>query len=512
MMSAQKNTAEARLSQLLKGLCRITQSDAVILGLTLDSAAVKPGFLFMACHGSQRHGLDYLDQALDKGAAAVVCEPGGDWTLGRIEHLKAKRGIPFLCIKDLSKHASSIAARYYGDPSLDLDVIGFTGTNGKTSCSQFFAQALVDRRCAIVGTLGKGFPGSLESGRHTTPDAVDLQADLADLSSQGAQAVALEVSSHALDQGRTNAVRFDTAVLTNLSRDHLDYHGDMNAYRCAKQRLFAAPDLRSAVLNYDDTFGRAMITQCATTTRVIAYGLTHSAELPVPADASVWGEILGADPRGMRIRVHTSWGVGEFETTLLGRFNASNLLAVLALLLERDIPLAQALSRLCRVKTVDGRMERIGKPDQPIVVVDYAHTPDALEQSLRALREHTLGRLICVFGCGGDRDRGKRPLMGAVAERLCDKVVLTDDNPRTEDGHRIIDGILEGFSQPHKTEVDRNRARAIHKAISGAGPADLVLVAGKGHERVQQVGDLQVPFSDHEQVKDALAQWEGAGA
>ncbi len=512
MMVAQLTDRQWYLSTLLSNRVRVKPSqDPAITSISLDSRKVVPGGLFLACAGDSHHGLDFVFQVLEQGVAAILCEPGGDWPQAQIDALSAEIAVPLLSMEGLSQQVSQLAARFYGEPGQDMKMIGITGTNGKTSCSQFLAEALqVSMSCGIIGTLGSGFPGALQAGRHTTPEPVELQSILADLRDQGAQAVVMEVSSHALDQGRTTAVPFDCAVLTNLSRDHLDFHGDMARYAMAKQRLFESPGLRCAVLNLDDPFGWSLLEKLPETVQVVAYGLSCP-DRPLPGHLKGWLWSTGITPtsNGMHIQLQSSWGVGAFDSKLLGRFNVSNLLAVLAVLLEQGVPLHQALQQLSRVHTVPGRMERFGGGGQPLVVVDYAHTPDALEQAITALRPHTPGRLICLFGCGGDRDQGKRPLMGAVAERLCDQVMLTDDNPRSEDGDQIIADILSGVAQPGAIRIQRNRAEAISSAIAGAAVDDLVLVSGKGHETTQLCGDLTLCFSDREQVQKALAREAG---
>jgi len=497
-----------RLSELLEGLAAVPRErDALVYGVHLDSRRVVPGGLFLACRGASVHGLAFLGQVLERGALAVAYEPDPEWSQERIRALPSS-GVPLVPIPDLRLHAGEIAARFYGDPSQDLEVIGITGTNGKTSCSQFVAQALMpDIPCAVVGTLGSGFPGGLLDGTHTTPDPVTLQARLAELRDEGAKAVAMEVSSHALDQGRVNAVRFDLAVLTNLSRDHLDYHGGMQDYAAAKQRLFHHPGLRAAVLNHDDPFGRELLADLQPEIEALVYGTGPAVPLPDNLAGWVWGDGLRVDADGIGFDVRSSWGGGHLRSRLLGRFNVNNLLAVLTVLLHRGFPLSQALERLAELPGVPGRMERFGGSGRPTVVVDYAHTPDALEKALQTLAEHCRGRLICVFGCGGDRDRGKRPLMGAVAERWADRVLLTDDNPRGEDGHAIIAEIRGGMTESGAVDVVRNRRLAIRRALAEARVDDLVLVAGKGHETTQLSGTLAVHFSDREEVPAALEQW-----
>ncbi len=497
-------TAQRCLSELLAGLAEVQSPvDRWIGSLAMDSRKVEPGGLFLACSGAARHGLEFLSQVLEQGVVAVACEPDSEWPLSRIDPMVRGSDISLVPVLGLSRKVSRIAGRFFGEPSRSLCVIGFTGTNGKTSCSHFMARALAPS-CGIIGTLGNGLPGALRESTHTTPDPVGLQAELAQLHTEGAVAVAMEVSSHALEQGRTAAIHFDTAVFTNLSRDHLDYHGSMEEYAASKALLFHMPGLRCALLNLDDPLGREVLERLPVGVTVMGYGLERPEHLPERLDGWLWASRVATGANGMQVTVQTSWGDGAFVTPLLGRFNVSNLLAVLGVLLERGIGLADALARVGGLETVPGRMEQFGGGDHPLVVVDYAHTPDALEQALLALRKHTEGRLICLFGCGGERDRGKRPLMGEISERLADRVVVTDDNPRREDGERIIADILEGVERPHRIHVQRDRAQAIQEALATAGAGDLVLVCGKGHETVQEIGEFRVRFSDREQVERAL--------
>ncbi len=508
MMAAQLINRQWYLSTLLFQKVKVTPiQDRTISGITMDSRRVSSGSLFIACAGDTHHGLDFVLQALENGAVAILCEPGAYWPQAQIDALATEIAVPLFAMEGLSQQVSQIAARFYGEPGRDIKMIGVTGTNGKTSCSQYLAEALQNTMpCGIIGTLGSGFPGKLQAGTHTTPEPIELQSTLAGLREQGAQAVVMEVSSHGLDQGRTAAIHFDCAVLTNLSRDHLDFHGDMASYAAAKQRLFESPELRCAVLNLDEAFGWSLLETLPETVQAVAYGLSRpDGPLPSHVKGWVWGREIKPIQKGMHIQLESSWGAGAFDSKLLGRFNVSNLLAVLAVLLEQGMPMATALQRLSALHTVPGRMECFGGGDQPLVVVDYAHTPDALEQAITALRPHALGQLTCLFGCGGDRDQGKRSLMGAIAERLCDGVILTDDNPRSEDGDQIITGILSGMTHPNATHIQRNRAEAISGAIANAAAGDLVLVSGKGHETTQQCGDLCLYFSDREQVQKALA-------
>ena len=507
-MPAQERSQAPLLSQLLHGLARVAPSqDVAVQGLALDSRQVRPGVLFLAVAGRQRHGVDFVTAAIAAGAAAIAWEP----TEAITEDSGPLRAapVPVIAVAQLGRRVGDIAARFYGHPSHDLFVVGVTGTDGKTSCAHFLAQALhtAGDPCGAIGTLGYGLYGALRPGLHTTPDALTLQRELAALRDTGARAVAIEVSSHGLDQGRVTDVAFDVAVLTNLSRDHLDYHGDEAAYAAAKRRLFCMPDLGAAVLNLDDAFGRTLYAELPAALPLVVYALGREAVTDLDRPNTRWlvATDIVAGTAGLSIDIDGSWGVGHLDVALLGRFNAGNLLAVLAVLLIRGVSFSAALARLARVQTVTGRMEPFGGgTSRPLVVVDYAHTPRALEQVLQALREHCSGSLWCVVGAGGERDTGKRPLMGAIAERLADYVVLTDDNPRHEDATQIVMDILAGMQDPDAVYVQRDRATAIAQAITNSDPGDVVLIAGKGHEDYQQVGDRRLPFSDRDTVRALL--------
>ncbi len=474
-----------------------------VTGLSLDSREVAAGDLFLATAGSATHGMAYLEEALGNGAVAVLAQPSGEWDRSRLAQLAATCPVPLFMVSELGHKAGVIAARLFGQPAQALRVIGVTGTNGKTSVTHFLAQALGSRVSAgVIGTLGNGPVDDLEAATHTTPDAVAVQAELARQLGLGIKTVAMEVSSHALDQGRVNGIPFHTTVFTNLSHDHLDYHGSMTAYAVAKARLFRRPGLMQAVINVDDRMGRDLLQELSA--RVMTVACSTRGRVPTLADRVVHATAVEPHAGGLAVRFESSWGEGEFSAPVFGRFNAENLLLVLGVLLSWDMPLKRAVEAMERLRSVPGRMDLLGGQGLPRVVVDYAHTPDALEKALTAVREHARGRVICVFGCGGDRDRGKRPRMGAVAERLADRVIVTDDNPRGEDGDVIVRQILEGMREPDAVEVERDRARAIERAIGQAASEDLVLVAGKGHETWQLVGGQRIPFSDHEQVRRAL--------
>ncbi|WP_437883475.1 UDP-N-acetylmuramoyl-L-alanyl-D-glutamate--2,6-diaminopimelate ligase [Pseudomonas sp. LRF_L74] len=475
------------------------QSATLIRELTLDSRRVRPGDLFLAVPGISQDGRAYIEDALARGASAVAYESEG---------APAVRAVTaeLVPIRGLAAQLSAIAGRFYGEPSRALHLVGVTGTNGKTSVSQLVAQALdqLGERCGIIGTLGNGFYDALESGRHTTPDPVAVQAVLADLKQAGARALAMEVSSHGLEQGRVAGLDFDIAVFTNLSRDHLDYHGSMEAYGAAKAKLFASSGLRCRVINIDDAFGLRLASE-AHESRLISYSLSDSS-------AYLFCREMHFDDNGVRAHLVTPQGEGLLRSPLLGRFNLSNLLAVVGALLGLGYGLDEILRVLPGLNGPLGRMQRFGGGEQPLVVVDYAHTPDALEKVLEALRPHANGRLLCLFGCGGDRDSGKRPLMAAVAERLADRVLVTDDNPRTEAAEKIFADIRAGFADPDAVDFVHGREQAIAALIASAQADDVILLAGKGHEDYQEVDGVRRPFSDLEQTVRALQGWEVAHA
>ena len=497
MSASSPATAAWKLSELLHGLVHVgAADDRVVSGLGLDSRALQAGDLFFAVPGVKSHGRSYAEQAVSRGAVAVVHEAGDDEPLPGLS-------VPVFGIKDLRQHIGFIADRFYGSPSRELFVIGITGTNGKTTCTQLLARILdkPSARCALIGTLGSGFPDALESAEHTTPDAVTVHRLLAGFLEAGAACVCMEVSSHALVQHRVAGVAFDVAVFTNLSRDHLDYHGDMAAYASAKSLLFAVESLCYVVINRDDEFGRELLAA------IDARGKAGDGAPKALSYGVDGGDVRALAVRALRdglfLDAATPQGEVHFHSRLFGRFNASNLLAVLAAWLACGRDLDEAVQHLSRVRPVAGRMECFGGGQGlPLVVVDYAHTPDALEKALAALREHTGGRLWCVFGCGGDRDRGKRPLMGRIAESLADRVIVTDDNPRHESPDQIVEEIVAGMRV--RPKIIRDRIEAIRIALSEAGHDDTVLVAGKGHEQYQQVGDERLPYSDRRTVSELL--------
>ncbi|MBK5007672.1 UDP-N-acetylmuramoyl-L-alanyl-D-glutamate--2,6-diaminopimelate ligase [Pseudomonas sp. S32] len=481
--------------------------DPLIRELTLDSRQVRPGDLFLAVPGAKIDGRGHIADALARGAAAVAYEEQGANVLPLTD-------VPLIPVKGLVAQLSDIAGRFYGDPGRQLNLLGVTGTNGKTSVTQLVAQALdaLGQRCGLIGTLGTGFYGELQSGRLTTPDPIAVQATLYDLKKQGAKAVAMEVSSHALEQGRVAALDFDIAVMTNLSRDHLDYHGSMQAYEAAKAKLFTWPSLRCQVVNLDDGFGQRLADAYARRpvgdhieTRLISYSLENP-------DATLFCREAVFTDEGVCATLVTAQGERTLRSQLLGRFNLSNMLAAVASLLALDYALDEILKVTPQLQGPVGRMQRLGGGSKPLVVVDYAHTPDALDKVLEALRPHAHGQLLCLFGCGGDRDRGKRPLMAEVAERLADRVLVTDDNPRSEDPQRIFDDIRPGFSAPDAVAFVSGRGAAIAQLIAGAAADDVIVLAGKGHEDYQEINGERHAFSDLIEADKALTAWEAPHA
>lgn len=479
--------------------------------LVTDSRMVKPGDTFLAYVGGKLDARKFIPQAVAAGANAVLWEQRRDFAWNPAWH------VPNLPVAGLRAKAGIIASHIYAHPSQKLWLIGITGTNGKTSCSHWIAQAMtaLGKKTAVIGTLGSGFPGALKAAVNTTPDAVLLQQEMADLLQHGANCVAMEVSSHGIEQGRINGAAFALALFTNLSRDHLDYHGSMQAYAAAKARLFHWPGLKYAVINLDDEFGAELSQQLAgAPAQVIGYGFEQPASRGTETSRTVRGSNLESSIDGLQFEIEFDNEQAKFATAVVGRFNAANLLAVLATLLARGIKLADAVQAVQQVQPVAGRMERLGGAEQPLVVVDYAHTPDALEKVLTTLREVLRSstashkdatrqpKLICVFGCGGERDRGKRPLLGEVASRLADEVIITSDNPRSEDPRVIIAEIAAAANANYHIEEDR--AAAIYQALSAAQQGDVVLIAGKGHERYQEIGGHKFLFSDSEVARQIL--------
>lgn len=504
MNTAEKLHPDASLLDLITGLVEFTDvtpdfANAVVTGIQLDSRLLREGDLFLACFGRNHDARDYIDEAIDAGVAAVLADSGGKW-----QGWQLIRNVPVVAIDNLQAKISDVAARFYSRPSEKLTVIGITGTNGKTSCSQFIAQALTELKfnCGVIGTLGYGIYGALQETQLTTPDAIFTQMALAEMVHGGVDPVVMEVSSVGLHQKRVKRVQFETAIFTNLTRDHLDYHESMEAYAENKKKLFTAKGLKHAIINLDDPYALSIINAIAKDVEVSTYSIKKSI-------ATVHAEELKLTRQGFEARLCTPIGSGVVKGKLIGYFNFSNLLAVTATLItylssRGEINIDELCRRISNLKPVNGRMEIIGDCEEITVVVDYAHTPDGLRSALCGLRDHFSGNIWCVFGCGGNRDKGKRPMMGEIAEKYADRLIIADDNPRNEKGDEIVEHILSGITNRCAVTIIRDRAEAIGFAIENAKPGDVVLVAGKGHETYQDIGDNKLIFSDANQVRLAL--------
>jgi UDP-N-acetylmuramoyl-L-alanyl-D-glutamate--2,6-diaminopimelate ligase len=459
--------------------------EVMISGLCEDSRAIQSGDAFIAIQGERSDGHDFVQQAQNCGAVAILCE-----------HQVEGARVPVIVVADLKARRGALAARLYGKPSRQLKCMDVTGTNGKTTIAHYIADIAgrIGLSAGYMGTIGWGVPGALADARLTTEDAVTVQRRLRQLVEAGHTWVAMEVSSHALTQGRVADVAFDLAVFSNLSRDHLDYHTTQEAYGRAKAELFAYPSLSVAVVNMDDPFGQRIASELRPDIRLIGYGRG--------ADIS-WQNLTYTD-YGVRGRWRTPWGDAELKLPVAGEFSVANMAAAVGALCGSGLAFEAVIDAAAGVAAVPGRMEFFHAKGQPTVVVDFAHTPDALDKMLEALRHHTSGRLVCVFGCGGDRDPGKRPLMAEAAERRADVLWLTSDNPRSEDPERILDSIAAGLSGTACTHRCADRGEAIARALDGAGVEDLVVVAGKGHENYQETGGVRVDYSDRDTVTNLL--------
>ena len=497
-MPAEHLISAPLLADLLQGFA---EAPAIpIHGIASDSRLLQRGDLFLAVQGIGSHGLDYLAQAQAAGVSAVAWDASTGTEPQDI-------GVPMIAVTGLAEQLGEIANRFYGRPSEHLDVIGITGTNGKTTVAWMIAQALelLDEKCAYLGTLGYGVDEVQGAEGMTTPAAVELQGRLAEFVDQGAADAAIEVSSHALSQGRVDGVRFAAALFTNLTRDHLDYHANMREYFDSKARLFLDCQPAERIIDIDSEYGAQLASMCGQDVVIVSTQFDRVAN----GRPYVFVRAVVATEQGSEISFTSAWGDGRFMLSLPGDFNVANAVLVLALLLNKGVALDAACDVMSQVSAPPGRMQRVAT-DGPAVYVDYAHTPTALEGALRALRAHCRGKLWCVFGCGGDRDTGKRPQMGAAAERHGDQVVVTTDNPRSEDAAAIIDDIVAGLSQQDKLTVIEDRAAAIAWAIENAADNDVVLVAGKGHEDYQEIAGQRMRFSDYALAESALTAREGA--
>ena len=507
------------LAALLEGLVPAATIGAIdrktlIDDIGLDSRTLGRGALFLACRGRRTHGLRSASEAIARGARAIAYEPTDEIDTALIAQLRTSAAVELIAVPELSAQASRIADRFFAAPSRALQIAGITGTNGKTTTAWLVASALqaVGSRGAYMGTLGVGEPpAGVIAGEYTTADAVTVQRQLAAVRAGGAQCVAMEVSSHALDQHRVDAVNFRVAAFTNLTRDHLDYHGTMAAYGAAKARLFAMPELGACVINVDDAFGLQLAERqvARIPTWLIARdaGLVAAQRLAAQhANVRVLhAETVQPTARGQRIQLRDDGQSIAFEVPLLGDFNVENVLVAIGVLEALGFERARAAAALNKVAAPPGRMELISAPGRPLAIVDYAHTPDALGKALRAARGHCRGRLRVVFGCGGERDRGKRPEMGRIAAEFADDLIITDDNPRTESAATIAADIVAGLPASHAAQVVHDRALAIRCALDASSADDIVLIAGKGHEQYQILGEERRDFSDRNVVQAAFA-------
>lgn len=482
--------ADPNLSGLL-GALGIQAPSVVLKDMTLDSRKASRGDLFIAIKGHETDGRRYIPQAIAQGVSAVLAEATGVASQGEI---RESHSIPVVYIENLNQELSRLAGIFYHQPAEKLKLIGVTGTNGKTTTTQLLAQwaQKLGETSAVMGTVGNGLLGHVVPVANTTGSAVDIQLELQQLLHKGATFTAMEVSSHGLVQGRVSALPFVASVFTNLSRDHLDYHGDMAHYEEAKWLLFSTHHSGEKIINADDAVGLKWLSRLPD-----AVAVTMDNNLPENWQGRyVKATSVNYHDSGATIHFSSSWGDGEFESPLMGAFNVSNVLCALATLLALEYPLHDVIKAASALTPVCGRMEVFSADNRPTVIVDYAHTPDALEKALQAARLHCTGKLWCVFGCGGDRDKGKRPLMGAVAEEFADKVVITDDNPRSEEPKAIIQDILSGLMDPGRALAIEGRAEAVTNVIMQADANDMILVAGKGHEDYQLVGSRRLDYSD----------------
>lgn len=471
------------------------QAPALTLAdIQLDSRRVGPGSLFVAIRGHQVDGRRFIEQAVAQGATAVVFEEDG-------EFIPPSTPVPCIGMRDLPAHLSALSGYFYDQPAKKLELVGITGTNGKSTTALLVAnwRTLLSGKAGVMGTIGNGLFGKLIEAENTTGSAVQVQSTLAALQEQGADLVAMEVSSHGLVQHRVAALPFAAAVFTNLSRDHLDYHGTMAAYGAAKEQLLQLVDEPNAVINRDDELGANWLEKYPT-------AVAFSVDGPIEnhSGRQLTAQQLDFHQQGFRAQINSSWGNGVLSAPLLGRFNVSNVLAAMGVMLVLGYDFNELLATAPQLQPVTGRMECFGGGDTPLAVVDYAHTPDALEKALQALRVHCQGQLWCLVGCGGDRDRGKRPMMAAMAEQYADRVILTDDNPRTEEPARIMADMVAGLRDPAAVQVEHDRVKAIALAIGQASKQDIILVAGKGHEDYQIIGTDKRHYSDRETVAAAL--------
>ncbi len=493
--------AAMTLQMLLEGIADIANGgECSVIGLSDDSRNVSHGQVFLAYPGRHSDGRDYINAAIAAGAIAVLYDSKS------FDSFSVSSPVPMVAIDALQSKLGIIAARFFRDPSKDMNIYAVTGTNGKTSVSHFLAQALSGKQpVGVMGTLGNGLWGSLASSTLTTQSALNVQKMLMQMRADGVADVVMEASSHGLVQARLSAVRVNTAIFTNLSQDHLDYHQTMENYAAAKRRLFEIDGLRYAVVNVYDAYGAQLANSLPANVELYSYGLSDEGCHSESAKPMIRGSIRKSSIAGIEINIESPHGSAMLASSVLGRFNAENLLAVLAAMLANDVDFDEALKKLAQTQPVVGRMERFGAQGQTQVFVDYAHTPAALGLALAEIKQSCAGKVYVVFGCGGERDKTKRAKMGEVAQHYADVVVVTDDNPRHEPPQVIVDDILLSMTVDHNVHVERDRTKAIWFCLEQAGKEDVVLVAGKGHEGYQVIGDQRLLFSDRDVVREFLA-------
>ncbi len=494
-------TLKELLKDWLSNIDMSMYADNSVIGLALDSRDIIKGYVFIALGGSKQHGMAYIDQAINNGACAIIYDPAGIGDI-LVEH---NAHIPMIALDELAVKLGHIAARFYGNPSELMTVIGVTGTNGKTSCSQFLSQMLDD--CGTIGTLGWGECNNLQKTLNTTPDALETQRILSELLKTNKKVVAMEVSSHGLDQGRVNGVAFKGAIYTNISRDHLDYHGTMDAYLQAKLLLLNSPSLAFVIVNLDDEYSDQIIETVPE--NVAKWGISLQQKTRPDCICINAENILNTD-EGIAFDLHYQGNKHKIKVPLYGHFNVENVVTVFTAMLAMGITESESIKRLGFIRSITGRMERLGGQGTPLVFVDYAHTPDALDKVLFSAKKHCTQALWVVFGCGGDRDKGKRSQMGRIATQWADHVIITDDNPRFENALDIVNDILKGCqdignsTMSRNVEVIQDRTLAIQSVLARASAKDCIVVAGKGHELYQEINGVQLNFSDSQVINDAL--------
>jgi UDP-N-acetylmuramoyl-L-alanyl-D-glutamate--2,6-diaminopimelate ligase len=507
-MATHYQTHSVALADLLPGLVLDKAASILVRNLCLDTRQLKMGDAFIALAGIKVDGRNFIAKAIELGAAAILVEADKNW-----QGIAWLGAVPVIAIDNLPSRVSEIAGHFFGEPSKKIQLIGITGTNGKTTCSLLAGQMLarLQKKSAVIGTIGYGLLDSsviaplaqqislLTSTGLTTPDPITLQRILSELVSGGAASIAIEVSSHSLQQKRVAGLQFTSAIFTNLTQDHLDYHGDLQSYGNAKAQLLQMPQMQTAIINLDDDWASGLVKKAPANVKIISYSTEKIAD--------VYTTTIELHAQGVRAHLHTPWGEADIDSPLLGQFNLSNLLAVITALGAQGFTLEQLLPLIAQLEPAPGRMQlvTVDQAAQEIqVIVDYAHTPDALENTLNAIHQHKAGRVWTVFGCGGDRDKTKRQQMGKIAERLSDYVIVTNDNPRSEDPSSIAAEIVRGMNHPSGCLVIADRAQAIDFAVQQARAGDIVLIAGKGHEDYQIFATQTLPFSDSKHARLSL--------